>query len=53
MATGACAALYVCVGVCVAFNVDTSSPVLKTGEAGSLFGFSVALHEDLKTRGHL
>uniref|UniRef100_A0A3Q2ZKL8 Integrin alpha-3-like n=1 Tax=Kryptolebias marmoratus TaxID=37003 RepID=A0A3Q2ZKL8_KRYMA len=39
--------------VCVAFNVDTSFAVLKTGEAGSLFGFSVALHEDLKTRGHL
>uniref|UniRef100_A0A3Q2ZIL8 Integrin alpha-3-like n=1 Tax=Kryptolebias marmoratus TaxID=37003 RepID=A0A3Q2ZIL8_KRYMA len=53
MATGVCAVLSVCASVCVAFNVDTSFAVLKTGEAGSLFGFSVALHEDLKTRGHL
>ncbi|XP_035671816.1 uncharacterized protein LOC118412872 isoform X1 [Branchiostoma floridae] len=26
------------------FNVDTLAPIVKRGEAGSLFGFSVALH---------
>ncbi|XP_030591932.1 integrin alpha-3-like [Archocentrus centrarchus] len=49
MATGVCALLSVCVGVCAAFNLDTSFPLLKEGEHGSLFGFSVALHQDLKT----
>uniref|UniRef100_A0A3Q0T138 Uncharacterized protein n=1 Tax=Amphilophus citrinellus TaxID=61819 RepID=A0A3Q0T138_AMPCI len=44
-----CALLSVCVGVCAAFNLDTSFPLLKEGEHGSLFGFSVALHQDLKT----
>uniref|UniRef100_A0A3B4X932 Integrin alpha-2 domain-containing protein n=1 Tax=Seriola lalandi dorsalis TaxID=1841481 RepID=A0A3B4X932_SERLL len=44
-----CVLLIVCVGVCVAFNLDTSFPLLKTGGDGSLFGLSVALHQDLKT----
>uniref|UniRef100_A0A3B4VQU0 Integrin alpha-2 domain-containing protein n=1 Tax=Seriola dumerili TaxID=41447 RepID=A0A3B4VQU0_SERDU len=44
-----CVLLSVCVGVCVAFNLDTSFPLLKTGGDGSLFGLSVALHQDLKT----
>ncbi|XP_056258423.1 integrin alpha-3-like isoform X1 [Seriola aureovittata] len=49
MASGVCVLLIVCVGVCVAFNLDTSFPLLKTGGDGSLFGLSVALHQDLKT----
>lgn len=30
-----------------AFNLDGSSPVLKDGERGSLFGAAVALHRQL------
>ncbi|XP_047212380.1 integrin alpha-3-like isoform X2 [Girardinichthys multiradiatus] len=41
--------LSVCLSTCVAFNVDMSFPVLKTIGSKSLFGFSVALHEDLET----
>ncbi|XP_042250034.1 integrin alpha-3-like [Thunnus maccoyii] len=53
MATGACVLLSVCVGVCAAFNLDTSFPLLKRGEDGSLFGLSVALHQDLETHRYL
>ncbi|KAM4531166.1 integrin alpha-3-like isoform 1-T2 [Odontesthes bonariensis] len=53
MATGVCTLLSVCVSVCVAFNLDTAFPLLKTGEDGSLFGLSVALHQDLKTDAYL
>ncbi|XP_039979414.1 integrin alpha-3-like isoform X2 [Xiphias gladius] len=53
MAFGVCLLLSVCVGVCVAFNLDTSFPLLKTGGDGSLFGLSVALHQDLKTEAYL
>ena len=53
MATGVCTLLSVCVSVCVAFNLDTAFPLLKTGENGSLFGLSVALHQDLKTDAYL
>ncbi|XP_044037792.1 integrin alpha-3-like isoform X2 [Siniperca chuatsi] len=53
MATGVCVMLSVWVGVCVASNLDTSFPLLKTGGDGSLFGLSVALHQDLKTDSYL
>ncbi|XP_037647357.1 integrin alpha-3-like isoform X2 [Sebastes umbrosus] len=53
MATGVCVLLSVWVGVCAAFNLDTSFPLLKTGGDGSLFGLSVALHRDLRTDTHL
>ncbi|KAG8006599.1 Integrin alpha-3 [Nibea albiflora] len=53
MATGVCMLLSVWVGVCVALNLDTSFPLLKTGGDGSLFGLSVALHQDLKTDSYL
>ncbi|XP_029986203.1 integrin alpha-3-like, partial [Sphaeramia orbicularis] len=53
MATTVCLLLGVFVVVGVALNLDTSFPVLKTGEDGSLFGLSVSLHQDLRTRGHL
>uniref|UniRef100_A0A3Q1EQ21 Integrin alpha-3-like n=1 Tax=Acanthochromis polyacanthus TaxID=80966 RepID=A0A3Q1EQ21_9TELE len=53
MATGVCVLLSVYVGVCVAFNLDTEFPLLKTGTDRSLFGLSVALHQDLKTDGYL
>ncbi|XP_042361243.1 integrin alpha-3-like isoform X2 [Plectropomus leopardus] len=53
MATDVCVLLSVWVGVCLAFNLDTSFPVLKTGGDGSLFGLSVALHQDLKTDTYL
>ncbi|XP_029363981.1 integrin alpha-3-like isoform X2 [Echeneis naucrates] len=49
MATGLCVLLSVCVSVCVAFNLDTKFPLLKVGRDGSLFGLSVALHQDLRT----
>ncbi|KAM4535468.1 integrin alpha-3-like isoform 1-T1 [Fundulus diaphanus] len=45
--------LSVCLTACGAFNIDTSFPVLKTVGSKNLFGFSVALHEDLKTGKHL
>ncbi|XP_058509967.1 integrin alpha-3-like isoform X3 [Solea solea] len=48
MASGVCV-LSVCVCVCVAFNLDTSFPLLKTGRRRTLFGLSVALHQDLRT----
>ncbi|XP_075939523.1 integrin alpha-3-like isoform X1 [Anarhichas minor] len=48
MATGVFVLLSTWVGVCVAFNLDTAFPLLKTGGDGSLFGLSVALHQDLK-----
>ncbi|XP_026202276.1 integrin alpha-3-like [Anabas testudineus] len=53
MATRVCVLLGLCVGACVAFNLDTAFPVLKTGRNGSLFGLSVALHQDLKTDTYL
>ncbi|KAM6966139.1 integrin alpha-3-like isoform 2-T2 [Tautogolabrus adspersus] len=53
MATGVCALLSLWAGVCVASNLDTSFPLLKTGRDGSLFGLSVALHQDLKTDTYL
>ncbi|KAK2833966.1 hypothetical protein Q5P01_017855 [Channa striata] len=53
MATGATLLLSVCVGLCVAFNLDTRFPLVKTGSDGSLFGLSVALHQDLKTDAYL
>ncbi|XP_071319884.1 integrin alpha-3-like isoform X2 [Trachinotus anak] len=49
MALGVCVLLSVCVSVSVSFNLDTSFPLLKMGGDGSLFGLSVALHQDLKT----
>lgn len=30
-----------------AFNLDVAEPVVKRGENGSFFGFSVALHQQL------
>ncbi|XP_061568313.1 integrin alpha-3-like isoform X2 [Cololabis saira] len=55
MATGLCvllsASMYA--SMCAAFNVDTAFPLLKTGDRGSLFGLSVALHPDLGTETHL
>ena len=45
MATGLFLLLFI--SRCGAFNVDTAFPLLKTGEPGSLFGLSVALHQDL------
>ncbi|XP_049925618.1 integrin alpha-3-like isoform X1 [Epinephelus moara] len=53
MATDVCVLLSAWVGVCVAFNLDTSFPLLKRGRDGSLFGLSVALHQDLKTDRYL
>ncbi|XP_035852954.1 integrin alpha-3-like isoform X1 [Sander lucioperca] len=53
MATSACVLLSVCVSLCTAFNLDTAFPLLKTGGDGSLFGLSVALHQDLQTDSYL
>ncbi|XP_070838183.1 integrin alpha-3-like isoform X2 [Chaetodon trifascialis] len=53
MATGVCVLLSAWVGVYAALNLDTSFPLLKTGGEGSLFGLSVALHQDLKTDSYL
>nr|XP_046270216.1 integrin alpha-3-like isoform X2 [Scatophagus argus] len=53
MATGVCVLLTVWISVCTASNLDTSFPVLKIGGDGSLFGLSVALHQDLKTNSYL
>nr|XP_020477319.1 integrin alpha-3-like [Monopterus albus] len=53
MATGVFALLSVCVCLCIGFNLDTTFPLLKTGRDGSLFGLSVALHQDLKTDAYL
>ncbi|XP_078101626.1 integrin alpha-3-like, partial [Sander vitreus] len=53
MATCACVLLSVCVSLCSAFNLDTAFPLLKTGGDGSLFGLSVALHQDLQTDSYL
>ncbi|XP_028268064.1 integrin alpha-3-like [Parambassis ranga] len=53
MATGVCMLLSACISICAAFNLDTLFPLLKTGEDGSLFGLSVALHQDLKTDSYL
>ncbi|XP_034448730.1 integrin alpha-3-like isoform X3 [Hippoglossus hippoglossus] len=53
MALGDYAFLAVYISVCVTFNLDTSFPLLKTGGDGSLFGLSVALHQDLKTDTYL
>ncbi|XP_029015438.1 integrin alpha-3-like isoform X3 [Betta splendens] len=49
MATQVCVLLSLCVAACVTFNLDTTFPLLKTGREGSLFGLSVALHQDLRT----
>ncbi|KAG7232147.1 hypothetical protein INR49_009487 [Caranx melampygus] len=49
MATEVFVLLSACVGVGVAFNIDTLFPLVKTGGNGTLFGLSVALHQDLKT----
>uniref|UniRef100_A0A7N8X1X8 Integrin, alpha 3b n=1 Tax=Mastacembelus armatus TaxID=205130 RepID=A0A7N8X1X8_9TELE len=48
-----CALLSMCIGMYVAFNLDTTFPLLKMGGDGSLFGLSVALHQDLKTDTYL
>nr|XP_029134539.1 integrin alpha-3-like isoform X1 [Labrus bergylta] len=53
MATGVCMLLSLWAGVCVASNLDTSFPLLKNGRDDSLFGLSVALHQDLKTDTYL
>uniref|UniRef100_UPI0037E8BF5E integrin alpha-3-like isoform X2 n=1 Tax=Semicossyphus pulcher TaxID=241346 RepID=UPI0037E8BF5E len=53
MATGVCMLLSLLAGVCMALNLDTSFPLLKTGGNGSLFGLSGALHQDLKTDAYL
>uniref|UniRef100_A0A3P8SJT5 Uncharacterized protein n=1 Tax=Amphiprion percula TaxID=161767 RepID=A0A3P8SJT5_AMPPE len=53
MATGVCVLLSVYVGVCAAFNLDTEFPLLKTGTDRSLFGLSVALHQNLRTDSYL
>ncbi|KAM8844188.1 LOW QUALITY PROTEIN: integrin alpha-3-like [Spinachia spinachia] len=53
MATGVVASLSLWVGVCAAFNLDTAFSLLKTGADGSLFGLSVALHQDLRTGSYL
>ncbi|XP_029913611.1 integrin alpha-3-like [Myripristis murdjan] len=51
MAPGVCVLLCVCVFACVcvsvcgASNLDTVYPLLKQGSNGSLFGLSVALHQ--------
>ncbi|KAK7938835.1 hypothetical protein WMY93_002161 [Mugilogobius chulae] len=37
---------------CVAFNLDPLVSVVKTGTQSSLFGFSVALHQDTTTGGY-
>uniref|UniRef100_A0A3B3D2G1 Integrin alpha-2 domain-containing protein n=1 Tax=Oryzias melastigma TaxID=30732 RepID=A0A3B3D2G1_ORYME len=49
MATGV---LLLCTwaSLCTSFNLDTSFPLLKTGQNGSLFGLSVALHQDLNPK---
>ncbi|XP_078808186.1 integrin alpha-3-like [Oryzias latipes] len=39
--------------LCKAFNLDTSFPLIKTGQNGSLFGLSVALHQDVNTKDYL
>lgn len=31
-----------------AFNIDVAHPIIKKGPAGSYFGYSVALHRQLK-----
>ncbi|KAF3700664.1 Integrin alpha-3 CD49 antigen-like family member C Galactoprotein B3 [Channa argus] len=53
MATGASLLLSVFLSVCMALNLDTKFPLVKTGGRGSLFGLSVALHQDLKTDAYL
>ncbi|KAM4717104.1 integrin alpha-3-like [Anableps anableps] len=53
MATDMFLLLSACLSVCMAFNIDTLFPVLKTIGSKSLFGFSVALHEDPETGKHL
>ncbi|XP_075871540.1 integrin alpha-3-like isoform X2 [Nelusetta ayraudi] len=55
MGPAVCVCVCVCVvlGVCVSINLDTRFPLLKEGGAGSYFGLSVALHQDLKTGAHL
>uniref|UniRef100_A0A3P9HV94 Uncharacterized protein n=1 Tax=Oryzias latipes TaxID=8090 RepID=A0A3P9HV94_ORYLA len=41
------------VKVLSAFNLDTSFPLIKTGQNGSLFGLSVALHQDVNSKDYL
>ncbi|XP_027898372.1 integrin alpha-3-like [Xiphophorus couchianus] len=53
MATDMFVLLSVCLSVSLAVNIDTSFPVLKTVGSKNLFGFSVALHEDLETGKYL
>uniref|UniRef100_A0A3B3TLJ3 Integrin alpha-3-like n=1 Tax=Poecilia latipinna TaxID=48699 RepID=A0A3B3TLJ3_9TELE len=53
MATDMFVLLSVCLSVNVAINIDTSFPVLKAIGSKNLFGFSVALHEDLETGKYL
>ncbi|XP_043956081.1 integrin alpha-3-like [Gambusia affinis] len=53
MATDMFMLLSVCLSVSLAINIDTSFPVLKTIGSKNLFGFSVALHEDLETGKYL
>ncbi|XP_074553004.1 integrin alpha-3-like [Halichoeres trimaculatus] len=53
MATGVWLFLSLWAGVCLTSNLDTSFPLLKTGRDGSLFGLSVALHQDLKDNSYM
>ncbi|XP_053707542.1 integrin alpha-3-like [Synchiropus splendidus] len=50
MATTVCVSVWVCAYLCAcaASNVDTQFPLVKFGEDQSLFGLSVALHQNLK-----
>ncbi|XP_078385758.1 integrin alpha-3b [Cetorhinus maximus] len=36
------------VAICSAFNIDLKYPIIKEGPSGSYFGYSVALHRQLK-----
>ncbi|KAM9780426.1 integrin alpha-3-like [Neosynchiropus ocellatus] len=51
MAAAVCVSVWVWVHwcVCAASNVDTQFPLVKFGEDRSLFGLSVALHQNLKS----
>lgn len=53
MATHLYVLLGVWVNVCMTVNLDISFPVLKMGGNGTLFGLSVALHQDLGTASYL
>lgn len=40
--------LFLLLASCSAFNLDVTETVLKYGDNGSFFGFSVALHQQLR-----